>query len=86
MQNFVAGIVTAFLKVPTKTKRAWWQTTLWSFVEKTDIVIRILKNGIHWFMEKGSCVTAITLVAINQVKRLKVYNIGVTMLTKIAST
>jgi len=37
-------------------------------------------------MEKGSCVTAIGLVGINRVKRFKVYNIGTSTLTKIAST
>jgi len=37
-------------------------------------------------MEKGSCVTAIGFDGINQIKRLKVYNIGATTLKKIAST
>jgi len=36
----------------------------------------VLKNGIHRFMEKGSCVTAIGFVGINRVKKLKVYKIG----------
>jgi len=40
LQNFDAGFVTTFLKVPTKTKRAGSQTTLWLFVERTNIVIR----------------------------------------------
>jgi len=44
------------------------------------------KSGIHRFMEKGSCVTAIGFVRINRVKRLEVYNIGATTPTKIAST
>jgi len=55
-------------------------------IEKTNIVIRGSKtHGIHRFMEKGSCVTAIDLVGINRVKRLKVYNIGAATFTKIAS-
>ena len=40
----------------------------------------------HPFVEKGNCVTAVGLIGINRVKRLKVYNIGATTLTKIAST
>jgi len=55
-------------------------------VENTDIVIRGSKKRYYRFMEKGSCVTSIGFVGINQVKRLKVYNIGATTLTKIAST
>jgi len=39
LQNFGAGFVTTFLRVPTKTKQAWSQITLWSLVEKTNIVI-----------------------------------------------
>jgi len=40
----------------------------------------------HEGVQKVRCATAIGFVGINRVKRLKVYNIGVIMLTKIAST
>ena len=46
----------------------------------------VLSNGIHRFMEKVHCVTAIGLVGVNRVKRLKIYNIGAIMLAKIVST
>ena len=50
------------------------------------MLFAVLKNRIHRFMEKGSCVTAIGFSGINRVERLKVYNISATTLTKIVST